>query len=72
MAEWKVVRCSGGAYYETKWVPFTSFKAIRLGTKRFQRCPVHDKWEVTTLVPQRDLTPEIRQQAAAYRDDGVI
>jgi len=53
-------------------VPFTSFKAIRLGTKRFQRCPVHDKWEVTTLVPQRDLTPEIRQQAAAYRDDGVI
>ena len=37
MADWKIVQCSGGAYYESKWVPLASFKAIRLGAKRLQR-----------------------------------
>lgn len=72
MAEWTVVRCSGGAFYETKWLPLGSFKAIRLGSKRFQRCPVHHKWEMTSQVPEEILTPEVREQAAQHRDSGII
>jgi len=72
MAEWKIVHCSGGAYYESKWVPLASLKAIRLGNRRLQRCPVHHKWEVTVKVPDDLVTPEIREQAAQHRDSGLI
>jgi hypothetical protein len=72
MANWEIVQCSGGAFYETKWIPLASFKAIRLGPKRFQRCPVHQKWEMTSRVPDSALTPQIREQAAEHRDSGMI
>lgn len=72
MANWQIVQCSGGAFYETRWVPLGSFKAVRLGRRRFQRCPVHHKWEMTSRVPDSVLTPQIRQQAAEHRDSGVI
>jgi len=67
-----VVKCSGGGYYETIWVPLVSLKAIRLGAKRFQRCPIHRKWEMTQRVRDDELTPQIRQAAAQYRDSGVV
>lgn len=72
MAEWKIVQCSRGAYYESKWVPLASFKAIRLGAKRLQRCPVHHKWEMTVRVPDDAVTPEIREQAERHHDSGLI
>lgn len=72
MADWKIVRCSGGAYYESKWVPGGSFKAVRLGGKRFQKCPVHHKWEMAERVPEDLVTPEIRVEADSHRDSGMI
>jgi len=72
MADWKIVQCSGGAYYESKWVPLASFKAIRLGAKRLQRCPVHRKWEMTVRVPDDEITPVIRERAAQHRDSRLI
>lgn len=72
MTQWTIVQCSGGAYYETRWVPLASFKAVRLGSKRLQRCPVHHKWEMTIRVPEEQLSPRIRQEAADHRDSGVI
>ncbi|RNI23044.1 hypothetical protein [Flexivirga caeni] len=72
MTDWSVVRCSGGAYYETKWFVWGSFKAIRLGPKRIQRCPVHHKFEMTERVRKDELTSEIQQEASQHRDSGII
>ena len=35
-----IVRCSAGHVFTSTWVPLGSFKAVRLGRKRFERCPV--------------------------------
>ncbi|WP_210605067.1 hypothetical protein [Brevibacterium oceani] len=61
-----IVRCSGDGYYRTRWIPLVSFKSIRFGAYRFQRCPVHDKWEMAGIVDDADLTPEIRSAAEKY------
>ena len=58
-----IVRCSGGGYYHTRWIPLVSFKSIRLGARRFQRCPVHSRWEMAGIVEDEDLTPEIISEA---------
>jgi hypothetical protein len=34
-----IVRCSKGHLFTTIWVPLASFKAVRLGSRRYQRCP---------------------------------
>jgi hypothetical protein len=69
---WTVVLCSGGTHYETVWVPLVSLKAVRLGNRRFQRCPVHGKWELVRRLREDELTPEIRRAAAQHRDSGVL
>lgn len=61
-----IVRCSRGAYYETLWVPFVSVRAIRLGPQRLQRCPVHRRWEMTRIVPDGDLTPQVLREARTH------
>lgn len=66
-----IVRCSRGAYYETVWVPFASFTSIRLGTKRFQKCPVHHRWELARLVPEDEWTPEVFAAAQQHQDTRV-
>ena len=38
------VRCSKGHTFKTTWSPLGSFTAIRLGSVRFQRCPVGNHW----------------------------
>jgi hypothetical protein len=58
-----IVRCTQGGYYRTRWIPLVSFKSIRLGGYRFQRCPIHDKWEMAGTVEDEDLTPEIISEA---------
>jgi hypothetical protein len=63
-----VVRCQDGHLFTTIWVPLMSFKAVRLGFVRFQRCPVAD--HLTFVVPVRpaDLTESQRRMAARYHD----
>lgn len=61
-----IVRCSHGGYYRTRWIPLVSFKSIRLGAHRFQRCPVHGRWEMASIVDDDVQTPEILSEADNY------
>jgi hypothetical protein len=45
----RAVRCKDGHLFTTIWVPLASLKAVRLGDRRYQRCPVGHHW--TTVVP---------------------
>jgi hypothetical protein len=50
------VRCSAGHLFTTIWVPMASLKAVRLGWKRYQYCPVGRHW--ATVFPLGwDSTP---------------
>ena len=60
------VRCAAGHLFTTIWVPLASFKAVRLGNRRYQHCPVGHHW--TTVTPLDQATPEELQQAAAVHD----
>jgi hypothetical protein len=48
-----------------------SFKAVRLGRYRFQRCPVGDHWTLVTPVDHRDLSDADACLAEAF-DDGAV
>lgn len=66
-----VVRCRRGALFQTLWIPMFSIKAIRLGRRRVQRCPVHGRWELVERVDPADLTAEDRAAAARYPADPI-
>jgi hypothetical protein len=66
-----IVRCSRGGLFETVWIPLGSFKAIRLGVFRIQRCPVHARFEVVRRVDPDTLTNEERAAAARYPADPI-
>ena len=63
-----VVRCNQGHLFTTIWIPLASFKAIRLGWVRLQRCPVGDHLAFVVPVRPEDLTEEERRIAAQNRD----
>ena len=63
-----VVRCREGHLFTTIWVPGMSFKALRLGWLRLQRCPVGENWTLVTPVRDSDLTDDERRIAEQYRD----
>jgi len=63
-----IVRCREGHLFTTVWIPFVSFKAIRLGIMRIQRCPVGNHLTVVTPVRESELTDTERELAARYRD----
>jgi len=66
-----VVRFSSGHLFTTTWIARVSFKAIRLGNARIQRCPVCDRWTRVTRVRGSDLIDEDRVIAAAHRDSPI-
>jgi hypothetical protein len=61
-----VVRCRRGGFFETKWIPLASFKAVRLGGRRLQRCPIHRKWELIERVDPATLSEAQRAEAVRY------
>jgi hypothetical protein len=63
-----VVRCRDGHLFTTLWVPGVSFKALRFGPSRFQRCPVGGHWSLVTPVALAELSPE-EQRLARERQD---
>ena len=63
-----IVRCRHGHLFTTLWIPGVSFKALRLGWLRFQRCPVGPHWSIVTPVRESELTDEEKQAARARRD----
>ena len=67
-----IVRCREGHLFTTLWVPGASFKAVRLGMKRYQHCPVGDHWTLVEPVNDADLTDADRQEAAEHHDVRVI
>ncbi len=63
-----VVRCRRGHLFTTIWIPGGSFKALRLGWSRVQRCPVGGHWGLVTLVRLSELSDEERKSAEQCRD----
>jgi hypothetical protein len=45
-----VVRCSKGHEFTTRWSALGSLTSIRLGSARFQRCPVGHHWSLVRPV----------------------
>ncbi len=64
----QIVRCSKGHVFTTVWIPGGSFKAVRFGWTRFQRCPVGKHWTLVRPVREEDLSDEERKSAEEYRD----
>jgi hypothetical protein len=63
-----VVRCREGHVFRTLWIPGVSFKALRLGLWRVQRCPVGKHWTIVTPVKEADLSARDRRLADLRRD----
>ena len=63
-----VVRCRRGHLFSTIWIPGVSFKSIRLGWWRIQRCPVGRHWSIVTPVNRSELADDERQIAADRKD----
>jgi len=66
-----IVRCRDGHLFTTVWIPFVSFKAVRVGAVRIQHCPVGD--HVTSVVPvdPSSLSEADRRFAADHPDSLV-
>ena len=61
------VRCRAGHLFTTTWVPLGSLKAVRLGRRRFQYCPVGHHWtSVRPLDPTLAGADELEQAAAVH------
>jgi len=63
-----IVRCQKGHLFTTFWFPGVSFKALRLGWWRYQRCPVGRHWSLVTPVRESDLSEEERKEARSRSD----
>jgi hypothetical protein len=63
-----VVRCRQGHLFTTLWIPGASFKSIRLGWMRYQRCPVGNHWSLVQPVSESELSEAERADAYANRD----
>lgn len=62
------VRCSAGHLFTTIWVPLVSVKAVRLGGKRWQHCPVGHHWAMVTPLSEQAATPDELAAAARVHD----
>jgi hypothetical protein len=63
-----IVRCSAGHLFTTIWLPGISLKAVRLGTSRYQHCPVGHHWARVRPVRVDELTDEERRSAEEHHD----
>ena len=63
-----IVRCRRGHLFTTIWIPGISFKAIRLGWWRAQRCPVGRHWSVVVPVRDSELTDDEKRLARDRHD----
>ena len=63
-----IVRCREGHLFTTIWIPAVSFKSLRLGLWRVQRCPVGGHWSLVSPVRQSALSEEEALAARERRD----
>jgi hypothetical protein len=64
----RVVRCSQGHLFTTRWVPLMSFKSVRLGRTRWQRCPVGGHWTTVSQVDVSTLSAAELTDASSIHD----
>ena len=62
----QIVRCKAGHLFTTTWVPFASFKAVRLGNRRYQFCPIGRHWSLIQKVDASSLSDDDRRDAARH------
>ncbi|OYV65276.1 MAG: hypothetical protein B7X07_03580 [Actinobacteria bacterium 21-64-8] len=62
----QIVRCKRGHLFTTTWVPFASLKAVRLGNRRYQFCPVGRHWSLATRVDPSTLSEDERRDAPRH------
>ena len=67
-----VVVCSSDHLFTTLWFRLGSFKAIRLGRRRVQWCPVGRHVSVVQRAEQSALSPEDLEEAHAHHDLLII
>jgi hypothetical protein len=67
----RIVRCSDGHLFTSTWIPGVSFKAIRLGSARYERCPVGNHWALARNLDPSTLSPEDRRLAEATLDTKI-
>ena len=63
-----IVRCRKGHLFTTVWIPGVSFKSVRLGWWRIQRCPVGKHWSIVAPVKTAELTKRERRFAEGHHD----
>ena len=64
----QIVRCKAGNLYSTTWIPLGSLKAVRLGRRRYQFCPVERHWATAQRVDRATLSENERTEALAHHD----
>ncbi|MHB1584362.1 MAG: hypothetical protein ACYCU7_13085 [Acidimicrobiales bacterium] len=64
----RIVECTDGHLFTSIVIPGVSLKAVRLGNKRWQRCPVGKHWTTVRRVDPSTLTPEQSAAARAVHD----
>ena len=62
------VRCSAGHVYTTIWIPLNSVKAVRLGPKRWQHCPVGHHWAMVSTLDENTASAQELAEAARVHD----
>jgi hypothetical protein len=67
----RIARCRAGHLFDSTVIPMASFKAIRLGRRRFQRCPVGNHWTLVSWVDPASLTPRELAEARSIHDTRV-
>jgi hypothetical protein len=67
----RIVRCRSGHLFTSIVIPGASIKAVRLGNRRLQWCPVGRHWTVVRPVDEATLTEAERDAAASSRDAPV-
>ncbi len=67
----RIARCSAGHLFTSTVIPGASLRALRLGSQRYQRCPVGDHMALASWVDPNTLTPEQRAAAEAVRDSRI-
>ncbi|MYW96431.1 hypothetical protein G3I59_38915 [Amycolatopsis rubida] len=68
MPDYTIVQCGQGHYFSTIWLPLVSFKAVRLGDRRLQRCPVCRRFRSVVRVSADQLSAEELRAAEALKD----
>jgi hypothetical protein len=64
----EAVRCSQGHLYTSTWLPYASVKALRLGRRRWQHCPVGHHWAMTTRLDPAITTSGDLAEASKVHD----